>query len=124
MKKQILFFKVMIFSWLVTTVYAQENEVTGRWYAKEMDESIIEIQQNEKGMYEGIIKESSRDDFIGKKVMYDFKYNEENKRFEGRIYSVARKMELDGIFILNKPDELKVTGKKLFISKTFYWKRK
>lgn len=123
MKKQVVFLVGMLLNWIISISFAQENSIVGKWYAEDLEESFIEVQKNEKGYYEGIIKESSRDDYIGQKVIYDCLYDEENKRYKGKIYAISRNMNLDGVFELSKPDELKVTGKKLFISKTFYWKR-
>ena len=106
-------------------ISAQNNQdsITGRWWAEEMDQSVIEVAKLEDGSYEGVILSSSKEEFVGYKVIYDFNYDPNEKNYKGTISSAARKMELDGNIVLEEDGRLKITGKKLFMTRTFYWER-
>lgn len=108
---------------IFTKLIAQSTRIEGNWRAKELDQSIINIQKNTEGILEGIVKSSDDTQMIGKKILYGFKYDNEDAIYKGKIYSYKRKMELDGALKLESNVILKVTGKKLFISKTFLWER-
>ncbi|MCV9386077.1 DUF2147 domain-containing protein [Reichenbachiella ulvae] len=106
-------------------VMAQNGpDITGKWYAEEMDESVIEVTRLSDGSYEGIIISSKEEGFVGHKVIYGFKYDDKEKLYTGTINSAARNMELDGTIQLEQSSKLKVTGKKFFMTKTFYWIKK
>ena len=99
------------------------SDIVGKWYAEELDKSVIEIKEDTEGFITGTITESANEDYVGKKVIYDCKFSEDEEAYLGTIYSVARKMEIDGRFTLDAADKLKIVGKKLFITETFYWNR-
>ena len=100
------------------------ESITGTWYAEELDQSVIEVVTLEDGSYEGVIKSSSKADYVSHKVLYDFEYDVEKNHFAGTISSAARNMELDGTIVLEEDGRLKLVGKKFFMTKTFYWVRK
>lgn len=101
----------------------EEEAIIGRWYAEELDQSIIEVLRAEKGGFEGIIRKSANPNLVGQKVIRGFSYQKKEKHYVGTIYSAIRKMELDGTMKLESQGRLRVTGEKLFITKTFYWSR-
>lgn len=131
MKKQMIT-KVLLITGVIVAILAlkanaqsgQGFHILGKWYAEEMDESVIEVKQDTDGSVKGVIIESSNEEYVGKKVIYDCRFDAEDDAYKGKIYSVARKMEIDGTFTLEAADKLKIVGKKLFITKTFYWVRK
>ncbi|MDW3209652.1 MAG: DUF2147 domain-containing protein [Reichenbachiella sp.] len=98
-----------------------KGDISGTWYAEEMDQSTIEVTQLSDGSYEGIIRSSAKNEFVGHKVIYDFEYDSDEKDYKGTINSAARNMELDGTIVLEEKGKLKITGKKFFMTKTFYW---
>jgi len=102
-----------------------ENEsIAGVWYAEELEQSMIEVVKKSDGDYEGVIQSSSEEKYVGHKVIYDFKYDPKENHYTGTISSASRNMKLDGTIILEKDGRLKLTGKKLFMTRTFYWERK
>lgn len=111
---------------LSVKVFAQDSteKVIGLWYAEELEQSIIEVVSLEDGSFEGVIKSSSTPKYVGHKVIYDFRFDAEENKYKGTISSAARNMELDGSITIEEDGRLKLTGKKLFMSKTFYWERK
>ena len=98
-----------------------KSSIEGKWYAEELDQSVIEITRLQNGNFEGVIKSSSTAEYLGHKVIYDFKYDKDKRHYNGTINSAARNIELDGTIVLQNTNSLKVTGKKLWMSKTFYW---
>lgn len=127
MKNQIaIWLCVLSALFLITTANAQNHEeaILGKWYAEDMDQSVIEVVQVNDGSYEGIINSSARAEFVGKKVIYRFRYDQNDNSYAGTIYSTARDMELDGVIKIEDNRKLKITGKKFFMTKTFYWLRK
>ncbi|MEL6557093.1 MAG: DUF2147 domain-containing protein [Bacteroidota bacterium] len=107
-----------------TVAQTSEGSIAGSWYAEDLDESVIEVIQLKDGSYEGVIKSSSKEKYVGHKVIYGFKYNAAEKQYEGTISSAARNMEMSGTIVLEKNGKLKLTGRKFMISKTFYWERR
>lgn len=105
----------------ISSGFQASFSITGKWFAQEIDNSVIEIVETEKGLV-GTIIQSDEPDYVGKKVIYDVSYNKENNEYQGTIYSVVRKMTLNGTFS-RKDDTLKVVGSKFIISKTFFWER-
>ena len=99
-------------------------KIVGMWYAEDLDQSMVEVVELEDGSYEGVIKSSSTASYIGHKVLYDFLYQEGEKVYRGTIHSASRDMELDGYITMEKDGRLKLTGKKFFMTRTFYWERK
>lgn len=100
------------------------QKIIGSWYAEELDQSTIEVTRLTDGSFQGTIKASSTPTYIGHKVIYNFRYHEEERSYKGTISSAARNMELEGVITVEKDGRLKLIGKKLFMTKTFYWVRK
>lgn len=122
--KQLLWIGLGLAAALVSikaSAQANKEEITGKWYAEELEQSIIEIKKAKDGTFEGLITESAKEDYVGQKVIYGFEYDEKEKVYDGTIYSVARRFELDGQILLEGDDRLKITGKKFFMTRTFYW---
>ena len=102
---------------------ANPDAILGKWLAKDLDNSIIQVKSQEDGSVVGTIIESSNEAYLGVKILYDCKYIAEAGHYKSVIYSPARKMEIDATISLESDKKLKVVGRKLFLTKTFYWKR-
>ncbi|MEO1050543.1 MAG: DUF2147 domain-containing protein [Bacteroidota bacterium] len=99
------------------------SKIEGKWYAKDLEKSIIEVTKTSDGTYEGVVKSSAKESYVGGKVIRYFTYDADKQLYKGKIYSLARGMELDGEIVLEKDGRLKLTGRKFFMTKTFYWTR-
>lgn len=109
---------------ICVSAQSKKTGITGMWYAEEMEQSLIEVRQLPNGSYEGIIRSSGKESFVGHKVIYGFKYDEGEETYKGTISSASRNITLDGTIALEGEDKLKITGKKYLMSRTFYWERK
>lgn len=120
MKRRILILIGIAVALLAVNAVAQSSEhITGRWSAKELNNSVIEITQSNNGIIGTIIR-SDETKYIDKRVIYDVTFDPEENVYKGTIYSIARGMELKGVFS-REGENLKVVGSKLFITKTFFW---
>lgn len=100
-----------------------QDEIKGKWIARDLDNAVIQIYK-ENNLYFGKIIKSDIDDYIGKIILKNLKYNDSSKSWEGTIYSPKRKMDINGTLSLESENQLKVVGRKYFLTKTFYWVRK
>ena len=126
MKRMMLIGFGVVIALLTFKAAAQTStgSITGTWYAEELDQSVIEVVRLKDGNYEGVIQSSSKEEYVGHKVIYDFEYDPEENHYTGTISSAARNIKLDGTLVLEEDGRLKLVGKKFVMTKTFYWDRK
>ena len=101
----------------------KEHSIIGKWYAEEIEKSTIEIEQKEDGNFYGEIVASEKKEWIGKMVLDNLKYDSKTNTWKGEIYSLKRNMTIDVTLSLESEMRLKLVGNKLFMTKTFYWKK-
>lgn len=112
---------IIIFtSFLLTTNAFSQDEILGNWFAKDLDNSTIQIYRDGLTFYGKIIS-SDIENYFGTIVLKEFEYDDENEKWKGTIYSVKRKMNINGTLNLEEEGKMKVIGKKYFMTKTFYW---
>ena len=102
--------------------FAAKEPLVGSWYAGELEQSVIEISAVHGGVMVGTIVRSADPDLVGVQALRNIR-RDSNGTYTATIYSARRDMMLDGTLRLDGPDQLKVTGRKLFLTKTFEWKR-
>ena len=112
---------IIIFS--LNSFANKEHNIIGKWYAEEIEKSTIEIEQKEDGNFYGEIVASEKKEWIGKTVLDNLKYDSKTNTWKGEIYSLKRNMTIDVTLSLESEMRLKLVGKKLFMTKTFYWKK-
>jgi len=129
--KRVIFLAVLFLSFFInhTMLHAngvkdQEGKLIGKWYAEDLEQSVISIVKKSDGTLEGTIVESADSKFIGKRVLYDLKYEGDDQAFKGRLYSPKRNMEIDCTITFESSEKLKIVGKKLFMTRTFYWDKR
>ncbi len=115
----------LILMFISTLAMAQKNpnDITGKWYAEELDKSTIEIKKVSQDLYVGVVIESDEPTMLDSRILYDFRKDDDSNSYSGRIYSVKRDMEIDGEIEMLTANKILVTGRKLFFSKSFEWVR-
>jgi uncharacterized protein (DUF2147 family) len=98
------------------------NTIVGKWKAEEDDKALqMEIYLAKDGRYYGkVINDNGQDSKNGKLVLKELKYNEQGKTYKGYMKVPDGNMELNVTLTLMSNDRLRMTGKKLIMSKTFY----
>lgn len=145
---RILFYALSIFSWMIVSVYAQDNQdIKGLWYT-EKNKAVVTIDNcdDKRDLFCGkitdlkrpltksgkIVKDTKNQDkalrgrpIIGSEVLYHFKKTSASQYDDGRIYYPQDgKFYNSEIIMLNK-DSLEVSACMLkFMCKTQIWKRK
>lgn len=112
---------MVLFLLIPAFAFSQDN-IEGKWQAKDLDNSVIKVYK-EANLYYGKIVESEQADYIGQIVLKKFIYDQSKDTWKGTIYSPKRKMEITGTITLETPDKIKLIGRKYFVKKTFYWNR-
>lgn len=120
--------KILLITLLTITFNLQldqknENTLEGVWFAKELQNSSIEITKNNKNIWVGKIIESDNKSIINKIIFNNLKSDNEGK-WIGKLTNPIKEIEVDAKLNLVNPNKLKIVGKKFFFTKTFYWFRK
>ena len=99
-----------------------DESIIGKWKAVgEEGESIVEIYKAEDGYFYGKIIEATKKEAIGKTILHKLRYDESNNEWKGKIESLKKKMKINVTVTLENPEKLKLVGKKMMFTKTFYW---
>jgi hypothetical protein len=99
-----------------------ENKVEGSWYAEEMDKSSIKIYKENEAWFARIIK-SHNPKVVGKIIFVKGTYDPASQEYVGILINPENGMEVNATIHLKNDKTLMVVGKKLFFTKTFYWKK-
>ncbi|WP_338813118.1 hypothetical protein V9L05_17415 [Bernardetia sp. Wsw4-3y2] len=103
-----------------TPNFYTEDQITGKWFAKEIDNSIIEVSKNSNQKWQGKIIKSDNKETIGKTIFLA-EYQSKDKNYTGTLYKPDGDIEVAATLTLLSSQKLKVVGKKFFMSKTFYF---
>ncbi|MEM9930979.1 MAG: hypothetical protein AAF840_14250, partial [Bacteroidota bacterium] len=103
--------------------FSQDN-ITGIWKASEMENSTIQVYQADDGLIYGKIIDSDKKEWIGEVILKKVVYDTSEQKWKGEIKSLQRNMTINATLSLQPDGQLKLVGKKYFMSKTFYWERK
>lgn len=121
-KKIILLFLLAI-STPLAYLAAQENIIEGLWYCEALDKTTMKIFKSADGLWYSTIISSQNAPTVGKNILKKLSYDQKNKEYKGDLYSPSRNMTLAATLTITNDNKLKIVGKKLIISKTFYWVR-
>lgn len=122
MQNLILFLSSILFLSL-TTFAANDASIIGNWKAPDLENSTIQVYKSNDGYFYGKIIESDKPEWVDEVILKKVKYFPEDEVWKGKIYSLKRKMSIDVTINLETENKLKLVGKKLFMTKTFYWTR-
>jgi len=106
----------MLFS--ITTMNAQQS-IAGIWNIGD-DDTKIEITENNGIFYGKISSSDNTQANIGKQILKDVKFN--NGEWKGKMYAAKKGKWYDAVF-KEKGNQLDVTIKVGFMSKTLEWKK-
>ena len=114
--KQIAIIFCVLFSF--TTLNAQ-NSIAGIWNMGE-DNTKIEITENNGASFGKIISSDNTKAKVGKQILKDVKFSK--GEWKGKLYAAKKGKWYDAV-IKEKGNELNVTIKVGFMSKTLKWKK-
>lgn len=102
----------------------QSPSISGKWFASEMDNSTIQFEIGDDGILIGKVIDSDVAEYIGKTIFEKGIYDDEKQTWEGTAYALKRNITIRGSLSLVDPNQLKLVGRKYFLTKTFYMIRK
>ncbi len=113
----------MLLLWIVGYVSAQQeaSKIKGVWLAKENDNALIELFQEDDGKWIGKIITSDARESIGKKIFINGVYNHEDNMWEGILIKPDNGLEVSATISLVTDQKIKIVGQKYFLTKTFFW---
>lgn len=100
-----------------------ETKISGNWYCEEMDKSTIQVYKEKDGYWYGKIAASDVKSNVGKIILDKFKFNPKENTMTGTMIRPSNGMEINATVSMESDTKLKVVGKKLIVTKTFYWVR-
>ncbi len=119
---KLLFTLIMtLTSLLFTVVNTQADQILGNWKATEMENSTIKVYKASDGRIYGKIIESERKEWINHIILKQISYHSSKNEWKGQVHNPDLDITVNATITLENPGRLKLVGKKLFISKTFYW---
>jgi len=115
---------VAVITILLCSSFTTENSILGNWFSPDMEHSTIEVYKADDGLIYGKIIDCDKKEWIGETILKKVAYDEESKQWKGEIYSLVRNTSIDVTLNFHSENQLKIVGKKWFITKTFYWSKK
>jgi hypothetical protein len=118
---------IYIFTLLISfNGYGQSaNTILGRWKMEEKGKAVqMEIYLAKDGKYYSrVINDSSRQSLNGKLLMKELQYDSSLKQYKGTMSPPDAGIEINVTVSLLNNDRIKMVGKKLIMTKTFYLAR-
>lgn len=102
---------------------AQAEEISGHWYAADLEQSHIKIMKSKAGSYFGRIVKSAEPTFVDKVILKNTVFNEEESLWEGTLMPPHRNIEVNATFKLRSEQVLEVEGRVFLITKNYTWER-
>ncbi len=116
---------VILFLYLVNVLMAHaqnaEGKIAGDWYNEELDKSTINVYKSTDGLWYAKITKSEDPDKVGKMLLSKVKYDATEKVHTGILTPPTNSMEINATITFTKDGKLKLVGKKLVMTKTYYW---
>lgn len=98
-------------------------DIAGRWVSEDNDRDIeIEIDTVDAKWVGRVVRSSSEDTEPGFLMLRDFSYEEDETRYKGKLASPSLG-EVSAEIECVDDDVIKVTGRKLFFSRSITWRR-
>jgi hypothetical protein len=111
------------FTLLSFIVQKSQNEIAGKWFCAEADNTTMNVYKSTDGLWYSTIHSSDEKVDIGKNALRKLSFNSKEKVYEGELQLASNGLKISVRVNLEPDGSLKVAGRKLIITKTFYWKR-
>lgn len=115
---------IAIITFGLISSFSMADPIIGKWSAPDMENSIIQVYKDKDGFIYGKIIDCDKKEWIGKIVLRKVTYDRKNNQWKGEVYSLLRNTSIDVTLNLESRKKLRLVGKKLFFTKTFYWSKK
>lgn len=121
-KTLIIFILLQFFAALAPAQTAAS--IIGKWKGEDKPNNHIAISLHPDGMYYGIlVYEEGKTTNLGKKILNHLKYDAEKNIFKGTMSPPDANITLNITLSIVDNKKLKLTAKKLFLTKTLYFLR-
>lgn len=97
------------------------SDISGYWHSEELDQSTISIYAVAEGVWHARIVKSANKESVGKELLSGIRLAPARVEFEGRLMSPKNKMEVDAKVVVLPDGRLRVTGRRLFLKRTYVW---
>lgn len=103
--------------------FAQQHtsKISGIWYAEEMDQSTIKVYKAKNGFWYAKITQSAESKYVDKVIFEKGKYDTKNQTYAGTMIHPKNDLKIQAKISVVNDQKLKVVGRKMLITKTFYW---
>ncbi len=121
---KIMSFQIVLLLFYLTSFGQDESTLLGKWKNETDASKTSEFFKASDGFYYGkIVSDTGKPSNVGKLVLKKLKFDPKEKNFTGMMSPPDKKIELDITITFITADKIKVVGKKLLFSKTFYFSR-
>ena len=116
---------ILCSSILLLTAFSsvEKEKVHGKWFAPAMENATVEIYTAEDGYVYGKILDCDEPTWIGEIVLKKLVYDEAKNHWQGKVYSIKRKMTADVKITVPDEQRLKLACTKWLITKNYYWSK-
>ncbi len=97
------------------------RDIVGYWYSEELDKSTISIYPVAEGLWHARIVASANKGHIGKELLSGLRLLTTKNEYAGTLTSPKNDMDVDATVFVVADGRLRVTGKRLFFKKTYFW---
>ncbi|MGD1841063.1 MAG: hypothetical protein ACFB0B_09225 [Thermonemataceae bacterium] len=124
MKKRVKVSALLMVGMLISAAtFAQSAEkIAGKWYAEEVDKSVIKIYKAKNGHWYGKIIESADEEKVDHLLLDKIVYDEDKEALTSTL-KATNGMNVKATLTLVDAQTLKIVGRKMLMSKTFIWKK-
>ena len=123
-KKLIFILSALLFLAIHIQAQTMETSIIGVWSTEDGDSSQVEFEKDAEGLWHGTITSTDVTRSIGKLLFTEGTYNAEDNEIKGKLIHPDSGFRVNGTLSFEDNEQtLKVFAQKLFVFKTFYWKR-
>ncbi len=121
MKKILIFFVFLLIS--VLHAIAQSGDViAGSWYCKDLSGSTMQVYRTKNGQWAALLTASEKKEWIGKTLFDDCTFDSKENCYKTLLEPPNQPIKINARIYITE-GSLTMVGKKLFLSKTFHWKK-
>ena len=99
-----------------------QNQLEGNWFSDELSNASIRVSKKDS-VYKAIIYQSDDSSYVAKVLFDDVVFIEKKKAWVGVLTHPGSGIRANAEITFLRENELKVVGKKLFMTKTLQWKK-
>ncbi|GAA4468367.1 hypothetical protein GCM10023093_25840 [Nemorincola caseinilytica] len=119
MKKILISFAFLLIS-VVNAIAQSSDVIVGNWYSKELSGSTMHVYRTKSGKWAAQLTASEKKEWIGKILFDDCTFDSKDNCYKTVLAPPNQPFKINTKIYITE-GSLTMVGKKLFLSKTFYW---